>query len=336
MIDGDQMTADRGEPARRARRRRARLARALPLAVGLLLSSLFVPAGAAAAPSTVDPVPAGVSPQPDLPIRAAFYYPWFPEVWEQDGIRPFTKYHPSLDFYASADDATRDAHLSALEYARIDAGIYSWWGQGSAADSRFPGMLARTTTTGSPVKWAVYHEMEGSGADPSVAQLASDLDYIQSRYASDPAYLRVAGKPVVFVFADPSDGCDMVRRWHEANDPSRDFHVVLKVFDGYRHCDDQPESWHQYGPDAREDHQPSYSYSISPEFDLTGPAPQRLSRELTDFREAVRRMVASGEPWQLITTFNEWGENSAVESAEEWSSPSGFGQYLDALRNDGQ
>jgi hypothetical protein len=46
-------------------------------------------------------------------------------------------------------------------------------------------------------------------------------------------------------------------------------------------------------------------------------------------------MVASGEPWQLVTTFNEWGEGTAVEAAEEWSSPSGYGQYLDALHSQG-
>jgi hypothetical protein len=112
--------------------------------------------------------------------------------------------------------------------------------------------------------------------------------------------------------------------------------VVLKVFPGYPACAHQPESWHQYAPAQREDHQASFSYTVSPEFDLTGPEPRRLPRDLTAFRDAVRRMVASGEPWQLVTTFNEWGENSATESAEEWASPSGFGQYLDALRNDGR
>jgi hypothetical protein len=52
---------------------------------------------------------------------------------------------------------------------------------------------------------------------------------------------------------------------------------------------------------------------------------------LTAFQQAAANMVASGEPWQLVTTFNEWGENSATESAAEWASPSGYGQYLDAL-----
>lgn len=46
-------------------------------------------------------------------------------------------------------------------------------------------------------------------------------------------------------------------------------------------------------------------------------------------------MVASGEPWQLVTTFNEWGEGTATEPATEWSSNSGYGLYLDALHTDG-
>src|SRR3954447_16377787 len=34
--------------------------------------------------------------EPELPIRAAFYYPWFPQGWTQQGIFPYTNYHPSL------------------------------------------------------------------------------------------------------------------------------------------------------------------------------------------------------------------------------------------------
>ncbi len=275
-------------------------------------------------------------PQPTFPIRAAFYYPWYPEAWHQSGISPFTDHHPALGFYYSTDDAVRDAHLRALGYAGFSAGIYSWWGQGSKEDARLPGMLARTKAIGSPVRWAVYHEREGNGPDPSAAQLVSDLDYIRSRYAPDPAYLKIDGKPVIFAYADAADGCGMVDRWRRANEPAHDFYVVLKVFDGYRTCSAQPESWHQYAPSIRADRQPSFSFSVSPGFDLTGPEPGRLPRDLPAFRAAVRQMVASGEPWQLVTTFNEWGENSATESAQEWSSPSGFGQYLDALHDEGR
>ena len=29
------------------------------------------------------------------PIRAAFYYPWFPQAWAQQGQNPFTNYSPT-------------------------------------------------------------------------------------------------------------------------------------------------------------------------------------------------------------------------------------------------
>jgi hypothetical protein len=38
-----------------------------------------------------------------------------------------------------------------------------------------------------------------------------------------------------------------------------------------------------------------------------------------------------GVRFQLITTFNEWGEGTAVESASEWATSSGYGTYLDIL-----
>jgi len=46
-------------------------------------------------------------------------------------------------------------------------------------------------------------------------------------------------------------------------------------------------------------------------------------------------MNASGAPFQLVTTFNEWGEGTAVESATEWASASGYGAYLDVLHDNG-
>jgi hypothetical protein len=44
-------------------------------------------------------------------------------------------------------------------------------------------------------------------------------------------------------------------------------------------------------------------------------------------------MVASNAPWQLVISFNEWPEGTSVESGGDWTSPSGFGTYLDALHD---
>jgi glycosyl hydrolase family 99 len=239
-------------------------------------------------------------------------------------------YHPSLGYYGSEDQAIRRSHLRSLEYAHINAGIYSWWGQGHKTDQRFPGMLSETNATNSTIKWALYHERE-SVADPTVDQIGSDLDYVKANYAADPSYLKIGGKPVMFVYAAGADACPMADRWVQANTPSRGFYLMLKVFPGYRACTSQPDSWHQYAPSSRTDRQRGYSFAISPEFDLTGPEPERLPRDLAAFTQAARDMVASAEPWQLVISFNEWGENTATESADEWQSASGQGRYLDAL-----
>ena len=183
------------------------------------------------------------------------------------------------------------------------------------------------------MKWAVYYEQEGWG-DPSVAQLASDLAYLRDRYGSDPAYLRVNGRFVVFAYGDANDGCAMADRWRAA-DAAIGAYVVLKVFPGYQTCASQPDGWHQYAPAGREQSQAGRSFSISPGFWLASDPSARLARDPACFRRAVRDMVASRAPWQLVTTFNEWGEGTAVEPAQEWATPSGYGAYLDALHDDG-
>ncbi|HEX6287732.1 MAG TPA: DNRLRE domain-containing protein [Herpetosiphonaceae bacterium] len=263
--------------------------------------------------------------QPSLPLRAAFYYPWFPEAWAQRGIEPYTKFTPALGYYNSSDPTVIQQHIAAMQYGHIAAGIASWWGPGTPTDQRLPLLLA--AAAGSPFRWAVYYEAESLG-NPDVATLQADLAYLRERYGTDPSYLRIDDRFVVFVYADPGDRCDMVERWRQANTAGA--YVVLKVFEGYRRCGAQPDGWHQYAPAVPEDGQGHYSYSISPGFDKAGEQ-VRLGRDLARWERSVQAMVASGSQFQLVTTFNEWGEGTAVEAATEWTSPSGFGAFLDVL-----
>jgi hypothetical protein len=273
--------------------------------------------------------PPAADPQPAFPIRAAFFYPWYPETWTVNGT--YTHYHPALGYYSSVDQSVIASQIRALEYAKIQAAISSWWGPGTRSDTRLPLLLS--ATAGHPLRWAIYYENESTG-DPSASQIAYDLQYVESHYGSDPSYLRVGGRPVVFVYADAVDGCGMVDRWRKGN-AAANAYVVLKVFNGYRLCAGQPDSWHQYGPASAASNQAGYSYSISPGFWRADEASPRLARDLVRWRQNVRDMVASSAPWQLVTTFNEWGEGTAVEDASEWETTSGFGAYLDALHDDG-
>ena len=276
-----------------------------------------------------DAAPVAQDSQPTFPIRAAFYYPWFPNAWDQQGFHPFTNYTPSLGFYDASLAVTR-RHIAAMQYGGIEAGIASWWGQGSRTDIRITRLLQ--AAAGTSFRWSLYYENESQG-DPSVDQLRSDLTYIRDKYGNDPSFLRVNGKFVVFVYADGNDGCGMVDRWKQANTVRA--YIVLKVFPGYRDCPSQPNSWHQYSPAVAANHQEGFSYAISPGFWKKGDT-VRLARNLNRWRQNVRNMVVSRARWQLITTFNEWGEGTAVESAREWRTGSGYGAYLDILHNNGR
>jgi hypothetical protein len=279
--------------------------------------------------STTGAVPSTPGVQPVPPIRAAFYYPWFPEAWSQNGVRPFTNYRPSLGLYDSSNPTVVRRHIAAMQYGRIDAGIASWWGPGSKTDGRIRTLLRSAKGTG--FKWALYYEPEGYG-DPTVGKIQSDLSYIRSRYAIHPSFLRIGGRFVVFVYADATDDCGMADRWRAATDAGA--YVVLKVFSGFGDCPQQPSSWHQYAPASAVHSQAPYSYSISPGFWKKGEEP-RLERSLSRWKRNIRSMVASKVTFELVTTFNEWGEGTSVEKASQWPSPAPHGPFLQALNDNG-
>ena len=285
------------------------------------------PAAPPAATST--PGASGSDSQPSFPIRAAFYYPWFPEAWDQSGINPYTNYHPSLGFYNGADLNIIKHHIADMQYGNIQTGIASWWGQGSQTDGKVNTLLS--AAAGTSFRWGLYYEAEGS-SNPSASQITSDLTYIKNHYASNPTFWRINGRFVVFVYGDPGDGCGMADRWKQANTVNA--YVVLKVFPGFDKCTNQPDNWHQYSPAVDTSRQAGYSYSIAAGFWKVGTS-VRLARDLSRWTADVKAMVASKENFQLVTTFNEWGEGTAIESAQEWTSSSGYGAYLDALHNNG-
>ncbi len=284
--------------------------------------------------------------QPSFPIRANFYYQWFPEGWTQNSIFPYTKYRPSLGFYDSGDAATIQSHVRSMVYGKFQATIASWWGQNQKSEQiRVPALLSNAAAVDPSFRVTLYYEREGT-ANPTEAEIRSDLEYIRTRYGTNPSFLRVNGRPVLFVYNANDTTCSVVDRWKAANDTTN-FYLVMKVFSGWATCPSQPDGWHQYGPaTAYHQHIPpnpavSGSVNISPGFwhveDADPPGGDRpyLARDIIRWRQNIRDMIASGAQWHLVTSFNEWGEGTSVESADQWASPSGQGVYLDALHSDG-
>jgi hypothetical protein len=279
--------------------------------------------------------------QPRFPIRAAFFYAWFPEAWEQRSQRPFTRFRPLLGHYDSGLRETIAAQVQALSYGGFQAAIVSWWGPGQKYESeRLPALFATAAEVDPRFRFALYYEQEGRG-DPPVKALVQDLEYVRMRYAAAGNHLRVDGRPVLFVYNSGDQDCSVVGRWSAAA-AVVDFYVVLKVFPGWSECREQPDGWHEYAPASPYvEYAPASpdvtgSVSISPGFWHAADDAPILPRDLQRWRRDVAAMTESDAQWHLVTTFNEWGEGTAVEGAVEWSSISGQGSYLDALHRHGE
>ena len=98
-----------------------------------------------------------------FPIRAAFYYPWYPENLSQAGDSHYT---PSAGDYSVDNPSTVDRQIKDMQYAGLQAGIESWWGQGTREDKRLPLLMSEAAKLG--FSWSAYYEQEGY-SDPSAA-----------------------------------------------------------------------------------------------------------------------------------------------------------------------
>lgn len=298
-----------------------RIARTVASAVFLALLScvLFAADGAEQAPSQPSQ-PSSVG----WPVRAAFYYPWFPET-----ERWATRYTPGLGKYDSGDPHVVATHVAQARYAGLNAFISSYWGKDSPTARRLPLLLDAAGRQGFRI--AAYYELGSLPTQSSQSILGPEFDALY-QLSAHQAWLRVTERPVLLVYnVGPEGSCSTVSRLIAANQGR--FYLNLKVFPGYRECPTQPDSWHQYVPADSFDQQGSNSATVSPGFfKFDEPAP-RLPRDLQRFHADLHRQVASGARWQLLTSFNEWGEGTAVEPSQQWESPSGYGTYLDAMRS---
>lgn len=275
-----------------------------------------------------------------FPIRAAYYFPWWPEGWDDTGATPPSHYTPSLGQYDLADSDVLTQHMLWAKEAHIDALIATWQGrsdgQGIAA-TVFPGWPPSDLYLGMLLDAAATHGIKvcilygADAADNAVigrtitqAEITADLAWLATNRFNHRAYLHVDGRPVVFVYTEEDKSSTICAKWSGATSSFSTAYILMQTGSDPSAATPQPDAWYTFTTDRTS--ATTGSYTILPGFWRYSSGSPITSRNLGTWQSNVASMVASGADWQLIISFNEWYEGSMIEPADEYGT-----DYLDAL-----
>jgi hypothetical protein len=140
----------------------------------------------------------------------AFYYPWYGlsgsgdhgnhwgKITAAEHRAASTKHYPQRGAYSSKDPALVEQHISEAQSNGITGFIVSWWGQDGYEDHNVPLMLEKASK--SNFKISVFWEKAPGKGQAQIDQAVSDLCYLLLRFSTNKAFLKVDGKPVIFVY----------------------------------------------------------------------------------------------------------------------------------------
>ncbi|MFA9403759.1 MAG: CARDB domain-containing protein [Anaerolineales bacterium] len=136
-------------------------------------------------------------------FAGVYYYPWHGTDFhggEYLRERLVPQQAPELGEYNDRDPSVLGQHLDWSRFAGIQFWITSWWGPGDRTDITTRDHILTHSDIGD-VKIALFYETVGRTNEfADYASIGPDIAYIAENYFDHPNYLRVDGKPVLFVY----------------------------------------------------------------------------------------------------------------------------------------
>lgn len=283
----------------------------------------------------------------------AFYYGWYgnpttsgrwshwKDVDESAKTIGGVTHYPVLGPYDSHDPKVIRQQCRWAKEAGLTGFIASWWKQGDFHDQGLPLLLDAAEKNGLSV--TVYFEVAQT-PDSAV----QDLLYILGHYGKHPAWLKVDGKPVMFVYGRAVNSIKLAGWRQVIADVNKQYpggavfigdqitQKAARVFDGIHTYNptshtagktpEQIRAWaHDTYPEwvktAGQDR--IACLTVIPGYDdskLGRPDPRPITERYNGetckilFEEAV----AANPDWILITSWNEWHEGSEIEPSVQY------------------
>ena len=152
--------------------------------------------------------PAAARAQREVPAPRevlAFYYTWYglpPQHWDKvDAARhdiEASRDYPIKGAYDSHDPAIIAWQISVAQMHGITGFIATWWGQGTYEDQAVPLVLQGAERK--HFKVTIYWETAPGKGREQIDRAVNDLVYVLTRYGTNNAFLKVDGRPVIFVY----------------------------------------------------------------------------------------------------------------------------------------
>jgi hypothetical protein len=287
---------------------------AQPLAIDVDLSSL----------KGVPPVLAPLAPVKNMGL--ALYYPWYSlSTWMNNPVLRDTPLTP----YASDDPTAIDRQIDQAQSAGINGFTVSWIGPNSSSDNNTKIMLTEAAKKGFSIGF--FLETTGGNLAANTQTAIDWLTYIGTQYSSNPAVLKVAGKPVVTPWLTDTISLatwTAIRAAVRANgtdvwlmQDTQDM-TYLDVFDGVRYSagiTGLGEKVRYYSVLADHPAPKLWMGTAMPGFDERlipgrGPNPRYIDRQNGAYFHSQLDAVFANDPqWVMIDTWNEWFENTYIE-----------------------
>jgi hypothetical protein len=285
---------------------------------------------------------------PPIPrLVLAHYHPWYTsETWRDPQLadRPLRLY---------STDAQADVNNQAVQArdAGIDAFVVSWQGLDNGFNDRRMRILLEAART-SGLRVCAYTETvvanpRNDATVPSDPRTMYEwLTDLVDRYGAHPAYLRIAGRPVIFVYlasriAQPDWVALMARLRSTGRDPLLigDFvgSTLLEQFDGeYQYTNvlygrealvafNLAESLRvrTYNLLRQGDRRRFWVAAVTPGYDdrrlIDRATPRVVDRSNGSVYDAQwTTAIDTGADWAVVTSWNEWWENTQIEPSERY------------------
>jgi hypothetical protein len=204
------MPAD--HPSPRGRRRWAWAAGSGALAFVLLGLVYYATQWPGSAPPAALPVI-----QSERYLVGSHYYHWYPENFRHGYLR--ARLRPGQTFpggeYRSTDPRVIARHIAWCSEYGIDFLSLGWWSHEPERTEAFLDSLYRTPNIGD-IRFCIFYETQSLGFDPKIGatvfdeakttRMIADFEKLAARCFSHPSYLRIRGRPVVFLYLSRTFG----------------------------------------------------------------------------------------------------------------------------------